>query len=108
MTFYVGQYPGKCPTGNKYTVRQALRYKKNAQETATAYFVFNVTIGNTESVELTKVEYDEETVLGVRNVTLPAASQADGIYNLRGQKMNSAESLPKGIYIVNGKKVVVK
>ena len=108
MTFYVGQYPGKCPTGNKYTVRQALRYKKNAQETATAYFVFNVTIGNTESVELTKVEYDEETVLGVRNVTLPAASQADGIYNLRGQKMNSAESLPKGIYIVNGKKVSVK
>lgn len=33
-----------------------------------------------------------------------------GIYNLSGQKMNAADtrSLPKGIYIVNGKKFIVK
>lgn len=32
---------------------------------------------------------------------------ADGIYNLNGQKMNSM-ALPKGIYIINGKKYNVK
>ena len=33
-----------------------------------------------------------------------------GIYSLSGQKMNAADtsSLPKGIYIVNGKKFIVK
>lgn len=35
---------------------------------------------------------------------------AKGIYSLSGQKMNTTDtrSLPKGIYIVNGKKVIVK
>ena len=35
---------------------------------------------------------------------------AKGIYSLSGQKMNATDtrSLPKGIYIVNGKKFIVK
>lgn len=35
---------------------------------------------------------------------------AKGIYSLSGQKMNATDtrSLPKGIYIVNGKKTIVK
>ena len=35
---------------------------------------------------------------------------AKGIYSLSGQKMNSTDtrSLPKGIYIVNGKKTIIK
>ncbi len=39
-----------------------------------------------------------------------AATATKGIYNLSGQKMNAADtrSLPKGIYIVNGKKFIVK
>lgn len=39
-----------------------------------------------------------------------AATATKGIYNLSGQKMNAVDtrSLPKGIYIVNGKKFIVK
>lgn len=39
-----------------------------------------------------------------------AATASKGIYSLSGQKMNAADtrSLPKGIYIVNGKKFIVK
>ena len=35
---------------------------------------------------------------------------AKGIYSLSGQKMNATDtcSLPKGIYIVNGKKTIIK
>lgn len=32
----------------------------------------------------------------------------DNIYNLHGQKMNDSSALPKGIYISNGKKFIVK
>ena len=35
----------------------------------------------------------------------------DSVYNLAGQRIGTAkqlQSLPKGIYIVNGKKVIVK
>ena len=40
-------------------------------------------------------------------------AEATAIYNLNGQKVSTSQhlntsSLPKGIYIVNGKKVVVK
>lgn len=39
-----------------------------------------------------------------------AEAASKGIYSLSGQKMNATDtrSLPKGIYIVNGKKVIVK
>lgn len=39
-----------------------------------------------------------------------AATATKGIYSLSGQKMNATDtrSLPKGIYIVNGKKFIVK
>ena len=50
--------------------------------------IWNAVIGNDDNVE--------------------AASK--GIYSLSGQKMNTTDtrSLPKGIYIVNGKKVIIK
>ena len=49
---------------------------------------------------------------GIKGVqTLPTTADTDAIYNLRGQKIGTAdhaEHLPAGIYIVNGRKVVVK
>lgn len=42
--------------------------------------------------------------------TLPQTEKPDGVYNINGQllrKSNSLEGLPKGIYIVKGKKVKV-
>lgn len=58
-----------------------------------------------------KVVTEEEYTAGVETVTIdgavPAARQ--GVYSLDGQRLgDTPDGLPKGIYIVNGKKVVIK
>jgi hypothetical protein len=48
------------------------------------------------------------TVDGISNVTVDKASTGK-IYNINGQFVGtSKEALSKGVYIVNGKKVVIK
>ena len=47
----------------------------------------------------------EDTTTGITNLT-PALSEGEGaVYNLNGQKVQNAQ---KGLYIVNGRKVVIK
>ena len=43
----------------------------------------------------------------IEGVTVKSDVRSHGIYNLQGVRMNS-ENLPAGLYIVNGKKVVIK
>lgn len=43
FSFTVGQYPGKCVSGDKYIIKEALVYKKDG-ELYRATFVFNITI----------------------------------------------------------------
>lgn len=58
LTFQLGQYPGKCKEGNTYTIRQALRYRKNPKEYAQANFVFNITVGGSAAtVSLRSIDY---------------------------------------------------
>lgn len=58
----------------------------------------------------------EESATGIEDIiadpmfTLPQTEKPDGVYSINGQllrKSNSLEGLPKGIYIVKGKKVKV-
>ena len=49
---------------------------------------------------------DAET-LGIRDINADDLSNAK-IYTVNGVKVNTANRLQKGIYIVNGKKIVVK
>lgn len=57
---------------------------------------------------------DENETTAIWNAVIGNDDNAEvaskGIYSLSGQKMNTTDtrSLPKGIYIVNGKKVIVK
>jgi hypothetical protein len=43
-TFAIGQYPGHCAPGNKFTIKQALVYEHSPGQTVQATFVFNITI----------------------------------------------------------------
>lgn len=52
-----------------------------------------------------KFNFGGDIVDGIEAIELLNNLSVDGIYNLQGQKVNAAQ---KGIYIVNGKKVVVK
>ena len=57
---------------------------------------------------------DENETTAIWNAVIGNDDNAEiaskGIYNVSGQKMNATDtrSLPKGIYIVNGKKIIVK
>ena len=76
-------------TSNKPSVAAKLTMRINGVEDENeTTAIWNAIIGNDDNAE--------------------AASK--GIYSLSGQKMNATDtrSLPKGIYIVNGKKVIVK
>jgi hypothetical protein len=42
--FTIGQYPGHCSVGDKYTIKQALVYEYETGKTVQATFVFNITI----------------------------------------------------------------
>ena len=51
----------------------------------------------------------EKTPSAIEHVTTDALAAKEGIYTISGVKLNGeVEDLPKGIYIVNGKKVVKK
>ena len=49
---------------------------------------------------------DEEGTTGIRSLT-PTLSQEEGVYTLDGRKLNGMPTA-KGVYIVNGQKVVIK
>lgn len=65
------------------------------------------TDGKTNVVELRVIGADEVT--GITDVEGAAAMEAGKVYNLQGVVVgDSVENLPKGIYIRNGRKVVVR
>jgi len=58
---------------------------------------------------LNKADFD--TATAIQSVVSKTATEKSGIYTLTGAKVaegNSTEGLTKGIYIINGKKVVVR
>lgn len=105
LVFTLGQYPGKCANGSKYTIRQALRYKKAAGEEAVATFVFNITIGSTASVTLQSIDYDDPTLGIERLENSEKHIENAAIYDLSGRRVSQPT---RGIYIQNGRKLVVK
>ncbi|MBQ2361183.1 MAG: hypothetical protein II398_09855, partial [Prevotella sp.] len=48
---------------------------------------------------------DAEVLTGINNIT---TMKGNNIFNINGVKVNDAQRLQKGVYIMNGKKVVVK
>ena len=113
LSFNIGQYPGKSVNGDTYTIRQTLRYRKNPSAYANANFVFNITIGGAASAILTEIDYTDPRTLDIQTVN-GTSSAVDAVYDLSGRKLVNGQwslvngQLPKGIYIVNGRKVVVK
>ena len=105
LSFYIGQYPGNCAEGSAYTVRQALRYRKNGSSYAQALFVFNIVVGPVASVSLRSLDYNDPTtgIPGIVNDT----ESGHQIFDLQGRQITNF-NLRHGIYIRNGKKYVVK
>lgn len=70
---------------------------------------FFVTDERTGEASRMEIDFIENGLTGISHMTVSA--KTDGaIYNINGQKMRSTSTsdLPKGLYIVNGKKIIVK
>jgi hypothetical protein len=63
-------------------------------------------VGYIASIEI----FTDGIITGINNVQTAARVFEDGVvYNLKGQKVgDSLQGLKKGLYIINGRKVVVK
>lgn len=89
-----GYANGKFVKANTGSVKPFRTYIKVAEGTQAAPMAFGVNI--------------EGTVTGINNATI-AATAKEAIYNLQGVRVSGdLKHLTKGVYIVNGQKVVVK
>lgn len=89
-----GYTNGKFVKANTGSVKPFRTYVKVAEGTQAAPMAFGVNI--------------EGTVTGINNATT-AATAKEAIYNLQGVRVSGdLKHLTKGVYIVNGQKVVVK
>ena len=74
----------------------------------------DVTVGNihfitTDGTDLRFDDLSLGSVTGIESLTPDSSEKGDNnIYDLSGRKVSGASALPKGVYIMNGKKVVVK
>ena len=65
-----------------------------------AYFIIN---GGGQA----KINFGDDETTGIENIVTPTAISNQKVYNLNGQYVgNDLKAMPKGIYIVNGKKVI--
>ena len=65
--------------------------------------------GTAESRRVAIRVIGENEATGISQVNMGASSSEEAVYNLQGVRMNGAvENLPKGVYIRNGHKFVVK
>ncbi|MBO4822370.1 MAG: DUF4859 domain-containing protein [Prevotella sp.] len=105
LSFTIGQYPSRSAEGAQYTIRQTLRYRKNASSYANANFIFHVTVGGSiTSSNLQSIDYADPTGVN-ETATFGTESIPRQIYNLQGQQLNAPQ---RGVNIINGHKVVVK
>ena len=82
---------GAIAKGKKGTTIKGLR----------AYFIINVNGGQA------KINFGDDETTGIENIVTPTAISNQKVYNLNGQYVgNDLKAMPKGIYIVNGKKVI--
>ena len=83
-----------------------LRYYMTIQDKGTKDYIVS-TSGGASKVKFCVIGEDEPT--GITDLVDEAASASGKIYNLQGVVVgNTTEGLPKGVYIKNGRKIIVK
>lgn len=78
------------------------------KNTLTAYLALPKSSGLVNNLRIS-IDNEDGPATSIQTNRLPADNMPQSIYTLSGVRVNAAGgSLPKGIYIVNGKKVVIK
>lgn len=85
---------------------QPLRYYMTIQDRATMSYIEPAN-GGASKAKICVIGEDEPT--GITDLVDEAASASGKVYNLQGVVVgNTTEGLPKGVYIKNGRKIIVK
>lgn len=85
---------------------QPLRYYMTIQDKGDMSYIVPAN-GGASKVKICVIGEDEPT--GITDLVDEAANASDKIYNLQGVVVgNTTEGLPKGVYIKNGRKIIVK
>ena len=78
------------------------------KNTLTAYLALPKSSGLVNNLRIS-IDNEDGPATSIQTNRLPADNMPQSVYTLSGVRVNAAGgSLPKGIYIVNGKKVVIK
>lgn len=78
------------------------------QNTLTAYLALPRSSGQVNNLRIS-IDNEDGPATSIQTNRLPADNMPQSVYTLSGVRVNAAGNrLPKGIYIVNGKKVVIK
>ena len=78
------------------------------KNTLTAYLALPTSSGLVNNLRIS-IDNEDGPATSIQTNRLPADNMPQSVYTLSGVRVNAAgNQLPKGIYIVNGKKVVIK
>ena len=104
---FVGTILDEVPEGNIYYFANGNKVKKLAAGNTIKPFHAYLAALNSES-SVTSFSIDND-LLGIEGVSFERVQGNRGVYSLGGQLVgHSTVGLSKGVYIVNGRKVVVK
>ena len=85
---------------------QPLRYYMTIQDRGTMSYIEPAN-GGASKAKFCVIGEDETT--GITNIVDDAVNASGKVYNLQGVVVgNTTEGLPKGVYIKNGRKIIVK
>ena len=112
------EWPWNNPTAEGGEVNDEAGYGANELQDKTQYVLIgwdfdNVWTFDTESGYLYPVlksigVVNDQISTSIQGVQSEQKAATTGIYDLQGRRMNSQKQLQKGLYIINGRKVVVK
>ena len=104
---FVGNYDGIISGEGKWGIANATTFMQGgAGSTIKSFQAYLTNIGGPSSArEL--VFIDDATGMGTGTST-GTVNGVEAVYDLQGRRVANSSTLPKGIYIVNGKKVMVK
>lgn len=71
-----------------------------------AYFYFQTVLSVYSGGEAKVRFFIDGTATNIEGIS--SSMPSDAVYNISGVRMNSKKALPKGLYIVDGKKVIIK
>ncbi len=107
---YKGSFHQTTAPKSSYVIRKNVVYHLTSDMTMKGFRAYFVETGNS-GAKIAKWILDDDDVTGIHEVTVDAANPAD-IYQLDGRLVRSQATtlsgLSKGVYIVNGKKVIIK